>query len=151
MILLFICPSWSNKIWKYPCFSEKCVLKGGNLNDMTYNNGLCDEKNNIYECNFDGGDCCLPVTHHVNCDKEGCHCHLMGMNAPSIESKPKFFCSHSYIYFLLLAKTINLSPISNYYIQNSTSIFWSAKSFQWQLLNELCTCSTIILEIVVMV
>ena len=31
--------------------------------------------------------------------------------------------------------TINLSPISNYFKQNSISIFWPQNNFQWQLLN----------------
>ena len=52
-----------------------------------YADGICDEKLNIFECNFDGGDCCQPVTKDFRCYKDGCNCHLFGIPAPSIFGK----------------------------------------------------------------
>ena len=67
--------------------TEKCVRRGGSFTDGTYKDGLCHGMNNIYECDFDGGDCCLPVTYHAFCDTSNlqtCNCHLMGMMAPGM-------------------------------------------------------------------
>ena len=68
--------------------TEKCVRRGGSFTDGTYKDGLCHGMNNIYECDFDGGDCCLPVTYHAFCDTsilQTCNCHLMGMMAPGMQ------------------------------------------------------------------
>ena len=36
-----------------------CTKKQGNV--LVHNNGICDTINNFWECDFDGGDCCLPI------------------------------------------------------------------------------------------
>ena len=66
--------------------AEKCLRRGGSFTDGTYKDGLCHGMNNIYECDFDGGDYCLPVTYHSFCDTnlQTCNCHLMGMMAPGL-------------------------------------------------------------------
>ena len=38
-------------------FSGKCA--GISLMSVFVQDGYCDDENNIPECNFDGGDCCL--------------------------------------------------------------------------------------------
>lgn len=46
-----------------------------------FDDNQCDDSLNIWECNFDGGDCCRPVSYHF----AGPHhdkCHLTGMQHP---------------------------------------------------------------------
>ena len=31
-------------------------------NELLMNDGICDDKSNTYQCNFDGGDCCKDDT-----------------------------------------------------------------------------------------
>ena len=46
-----------------------------------YNDGFCDDANNVAECNFDGGDCC----HYENWDQycTECECKGAAMKKPS--------------------------------------------------------------------
>ncbi len=43
---------------------------------------VCDGNNNYPQCDFDGGDCCLPSGNNkycINCDYNECMCHLTGI------------------------------------------------------------------------
>ena len=37
--------------------------------------GKCDGLNNVKECHFDGGDCCIEVSDCKHCDPGDCICH----------------------------------------------------------------------------
>ena len=41
---------WVGNAWDFPvCY-----------NTDTVGDGICDDQTNNYQCNFDGGDCCIP-------------------------------------------------------------------------------------------
>ena len=70
--------------WAKSGYQDGNIVNQGFIFPNVYGDGICDEKMNIYECNFDGGDCCKAVTADFRCYKEGCNCHLFGLPAPSI-------------------------------------------------------------------
>jgi hypothetical protein len=92
--------------------TEKCVRRGGSFTDGTYKDGLCHGMNNIYECDFDGGDCCLPVTYHAFCETslQTCDCHLMGMMAPGLLGHSQMEGKYLML-FMFLTKTYWLGVI----------------------------------------
>ncbi len=45
------------------------------LNHYFFNDGFCDDTNNIPECGYDGGDCCHPEGYCYDCEWGGCICH----------------------------------------------------------------------------
>lgn len=44
--------------------------------DSWQGDGICDDQNNIIECGFDGGDCCLLCKDTSQCSE--CKCHEGG-------------------------------------------------------------------------
>ena len=77
--------------WAKSGYQDEIIVNQGFIFPKPYGDGICDEKLNIYECNFDGGDCCQAVTRDFRCYEEGCNCHLFGLPAPSIFGDTKYF------------------------------------------------------------
>ncbi len=51
--------------------------------------GECDGSNNIDECFFDGGDCCLETSLCQWCDGEACNCHSTGVDYCENKTEPQ--------------------------------------------------------------
>ena len=77
--------------WAKSGYQDETIVNQGFIFPKPYGDGICDEKLNIYECNFDGGDCCQAVTRDFRCYEEGCNCHLFGLPAPSIFGDTEYF------------------------------------------------------------
>lgn len=53
--------------------------------------GACDDKDNIEQCNYDGGDCCLPIIATDWCIQ--CICHEDGTKHPDYNSEDECIAS----------------------------------------------------------
>ena len=53
-----------------------------------YNDGWCDDMNNVPSCNYDGGDCCLEKVENIFCT--ACACHEDGV--AEIPTIPTVYC-----------------------------------------------------------
>ena len=49
------------------------MLGGCSLNPSWVGDGICDDLTNVFECDYDGGDCCLSDTDTSYCLE--CLCH----------------------------------------------------------------------------
>lgn len=57
----------------------KCYIFDNDYNPS--GNGICDDRANIRHCNFDGGDCCLPIVDIDYCTI--CQCHKLPRHCPN--------------------------------------------------------------------
>ena len=55
--------------WAKSGYQDGNIANQGFIFPNVYGDGICDEKMNIYECNFDGGDCCKAVTLDLDATK----------------------------------------------------------------------------------
>ena len=51
-------------------------------NDSKVGNMLCEDENNVFECEYDQGDCCLHETDKEHCDLCTCHQSLIPTITP---------------------------------------------------------------------
>lgn len=96
---------------KFPSFNSHSNLIG---------DGFCDDQANIYQCEFDGGDCCGPEVNDANCLQ--CMCLVTTTSTTTYSTTTTSTTQVEFDFCpdcpkndtMIVAKKIDLAPISNF-------------------------------------